>query len=346
MNARVIVLLPTLCMSLLICTVSQAEKFTVAKQEQQVTINIDGELFTRYILKSGNKPILWPVIGPTGKELTRRFPMEEGVEGERNDHKHHRSLWFTHGEVRFADQNSGTSFWHEEKKSGKIVHREFLKVAGGDEATIVTRNDWVNDRDERLMSDVRTIKFAADEERRWIDFDITLTNDNEEEKSIVFGDTKEGSFGVRVAGSMKVEARKENDEKRGGTIINSLGDKNGDAWGKKSSWVDYHGPVDNEVLGIAILNHPSSFRFPTYWHVRTYGLFAANVFGIHNFENSNEKDGSHTLDPGKEITFRYRVLLHKGDEKQAEIADAFVEYAKIDKESIAEEEPVPVGAAE
>ena len=141
--------------------------------------------------------------------------------------------------------------------------------------------------------------------------------------------------------------RKDDENKQGGNIVNSLGDTDGATWGKQSSWVDYHGPVgkENQVVGIAILNHPSSFRFPTYWHVRTYGLFAANVFGIHNFENSNEKDGSHTLKPGATMTFRYRVLLHRGDEKQARIAEAFVEYAKIDKSSVAEDAPPAVGAA-
>lgn len=313
-------------------------KFELDQKDNHVTVNLNGELFTRYIIKSGNKPILWPIIGPTGKELTRRYPMEEGVDGERNDHKHHRSFWFTHGDV------NGTSFWHEEARSGTIVHREFVRVESGDTGVIVTRNDWLNDQQEKQISDVRTLTFSADADRRWIDFDITLTAG---EKPVVFGDTKEGSFGVRVAGTMKVDAGKDQgDERKGGKIVNNAGDVDGDAWGKQASWVDYHGPVGDETVGIAILNHPSSFRFPTYWHVRTYGLFAANVFGIHNFENSNEKDGSYTLEPGKSITFRYRVLLHKGDEQQARIADAFVEYAKIDKESIAEEEPVAVSTGD
>ena len=126
-----------------------ADQFELDKQSEQITVNLNGELFTRYIVKSGTKPILWPIIGPNGEELTRRFPMEEGVEGERNDHKHHRSFWFTHGDVRFADQNKGTSFWHEEAKSGSIVHREFLRTSGGEQAVIVTRNDWINDREEK-----------------------------------------------------------------------------------------------------------------------------------------------------------------------------------------------------
>lgn len=95
--------------------------------------------------------------------------------------------------------------------------------------------------------------------------------------------------------------------------------------------MDYHGPVENETLGIAVLNHPTSFRFPTYWHVRTYGLFAANPFGLKNFQNNKDADGSHTIKPGESFTLDYRIVLHRGDESQANIAQAFVDYAKTDR---------------
>ena len=101
--------------------------------------------------------------------------------------------------------------------------------------------------------------------------------------------------------------------------------------------MDYHAEYDGDTLGIAILNHPTSFRFPTYWHVRSYGLFAANVFGLHNFKNSDEEDGSHELQPGESISFYYRVLFHLGDEQEGRVPEAFVEYAKINKASAGEE---------
>jgi hypothetical protein len=296
--------------------VASAAEFTVQRHDDAVTVNVDGKLFTQYLVKSGNKPALWPIVGPTGKEMTRAYPMVSARDNERADHVHHRSLWFTHGDV------NGTSFWAEERRSGIIEHREFLRVEGGKTAMIVTRNDWLDNDGEKLCSDVRSLTFGADNDRRWIDFDITIIAG---ENAVEFGDTKEGTFGVRVAGTMKVDAD------MGGKIVNSLGDTDKDAWGKRASWVDYHGPVEGEILGIAVLNHPTSFRFPTYWHVRTYGLFAANPFGVHNFENNNEKDGSYTLEPGRSFAFRYRVVLHKGDEQEGRIPEAFVEYAKVEK---------------
>lgn len=305
-----------------------AANLQVTRHESSVVVTVDGKPFTTYHTKSKSKPILWPIVGPTGKSVTRGYPMKAATDTERADHPHHRSLWFTHGDV------NGTSYWHEEKRSGSIVHKEFLKVEGGERATITTRNDWVAPDGSVPCTDLRTIVMGADQDRRWIDFEITITAGDEK---VVFGDTKEGSFGIRVAGTMKVEAE------NGGHIVNNKGDRDKDTWGKQASWVDYHGPVGEETLGIAILNHPTSFRFPTYWHVRTYGLFAANVFGIHNFENNEERDGSHTLAPGESITFRYRVLLHKGDEKEGMIAESFVDYAKVAKHDPVAE-PLSVGA--
>ncbi len=295
--------------------VLQAEQdLTVVKSKEGVTVEIGGKLFATYLIKSGNKPIVWPIVGPTGKEMTRQFPMREAKDTEKADHKHHRSFWFTHGLV------NNVSFWHEGTGVGEIVHQEFLKVEGGEQATIVSRNAWIGPNDETpLCEDVRKLTFGADKESRWIDFDIILQATHGEVK---FGDTKEGCFGVRVPGSMKMTAEK------GGLLINSHDQTGKDAWGKPSPWVDYYGPVEGETLGIAILNHPSSFRYPTHWHVRTYGLFAANPFGLHNFKNDKNKDlGTFTLAKGESIRLRYRVIFHKGDHKAADIAGAFKKFS-------------------
>jgi len=301
-----------LLLTLLAATPSQAANFAVERDEDGVTVSVDGKLFTRYLIKSGAKPVLWPVLGPTGKEMTRAYPMRDAGPDERNDHIHHRSFWFTHGDV------NGVDFWAENEGHGNIVHREFVTVAGGKHAVIVTRNDWIGPDGKKICEDERHLTFGANDVARWVDFNVTVRANVGEVK---FGDTKEGSFGVRVAGTMKVTAN------QGGTIINSEGQKDGETWGKPAKWVDYQGPVEGETLGIAILNHPSSFRYPTYWHVRTYGLFTANPFGLHHFKGSDSADGSHTMQKGESFTLRHRVLFHLGDDKVGRVADVFAEYA-------------------
>lgn len=287
---------------------------TAERAEQGVVIKLDGQPFAEYRVHSGTKPIVWPIIGPTGALMTRSHPMADAP-NEKKDHPHHRSLWFTHGRINDVD------FWAETGKNtyGTTKHREFVKVAGGREAIVVTRNDWIAPDGKPVCEDERSLAFGGDSQSRWIDFCITLIANH---GPVVFGDTKEGSFGMRVAETMKVDA------KLGGRIVNSEGQTDKDAWAKRASWVDYQGPVDGQTVGIAILNHPSSFRYPTYWHVRTYGLFAANPFGVKDFTSDPKADGTYTLPAGQSIKLRYRVVLHKGDEKEGRIAEAFADYAQ------------------
>ena len=201
-----------------------AAEISLEKDDAGVTVKIDGKLFTKYLIKSGAKPILWPVIGPTGKEMTRAYPMREGNPDEKTDHIHQRSFWFTHGSV------NGISFWDEQKNHGDINHLEFVKVEGGATPTIVTRNAWVGPDGKKVCEDERTLRFGADDSARWVDFDAVV---KATDGPVVFGDTKEGAFGVRVAGTMNV------DKKLGGKIVNSDGKTDDAAWGKPAAWVDY-----------------------------------------------------------------------------------------------------------
>jgi hypothetical protein len=291
--------------------VARAAEVSVERTEGGAAVKVDGQLFTEYLTKSGTKPILWPIIGPTGATMTRAYPMAK-PEGEKQDHPHHRSLWFTHGAV------NGVDFWAEPK--GVIEHIEFVSVASKPMASIVARNAWLSPDGKKVCEDHRTLRFGATADARWIDFEITV---KAIDGPVTFGDTKEGSFGLRVAETMKVDAKK------GGQIVNSEGDKDGAAWAKRAAWVDYHGPVDGKTVGVAIFDHPTSFRHPTYWHVRTYGLFAANPFGVRDFTKQN--DGSHTITAEKPMTLRYRVYFHAGDEREGKVAEAYQAYSSVDK---------------
>jgi len=298
--------------------VVESAEFAVTQEKDGITVSRDGKLVTRYLIFSGAKPILWPVKGPYGDDITRGYPMREALDTERNDHVHHRSFWFTHGNV------NGIDFWSEGKDHGNIVHRKFSVVKGGKQAVIVSHNDWLSADGKKVCEDIRRLTFGAEGSSYWIDFDTTVTAS---EGPVKFGDTKEGSFGVRVAGSMKVTA------KPAGHVINTHGDKDVKAWGKAAPWVDYYGTAvpKGKVVGIAIMNHPASFRYPTYWHVRTYGLFTANPFGLHHFKSDNSIDGSHQMKKGETMTLHYRVLIHPGDVKEGGVAEAFKEYSALEK---------------
>jgi hypothetical protein len=277
-----------------------------------VAVTIDGELFTRYNFLDTPKPFYWPVIGPGGIEMTRNYPMKQ-VAGESSDHVHHRSLWFTHGSV------NGVDFWGESQESGRIVHRDFeAQISGPVVGVIRTRDDWIARDGKKVCEDEREVRVYRVADGRLFDYQVVV---HASEGPVKFGDTKEGTFGIRLADSMAVIRGK-------GHIVNSAGDKDRDTWGKRAEWVDYSGPVGDKVVGVTIFDHPESFRHPTYWHVRDYGLFAANPFGIRDFTGLPDGEpGAYTIEKGQSLTFRYRIYVHDGWPDVAALSTLYDQYA-------------------
>ncbi len=294
-------------------------------------VKADGALFAEYVVDQANKPYLWPIIGPTGKHMTRAWPMKD-VEGEKKDHPHHRGLNFGHENIggfnTWAEAASyGDAGKNPEKASkalaslGSIKHREFTKLEGGETGVIVAVSDYLDREGKKIISEERTMIFRAASGTRSIDFDVILIAS---EGEVVVDDRKDSGLSIRVPHSMCVDA------KEGGKIVNSKGDLDGAAWSKRAEWCDFHGPVEGEHLGIAMLNHPASFRHPTPWHARTYGLFTANPFGTSALDKT-APNGAVTLKKGERISLYHRFIFHKGDEKSGGIADAFAAYAKEKK---------------
>lgn len=307
------VMLSTLLIGL--CARCAMAEVTVEASEPGAVVKVDGKPFAEYRTRAGHQPAVWPIIGPTGKAMTRSYPDGPLLEGETNDHPHHHSLWFTHGAV------NGRDFWTEDKPTAvnsEIKHREFVKLESGDIGRIVTRNDWISDG-AKVLEDERTLVFGEDEFGRYIDFAVTL---NATEGDVTFGETKEGSFGVRANAPLTV------DSKQGAHLVNSHGHKDGAAWGMFADWIDDYGPVEGETLGIALFSHPSNYRHPTRWHARTYGLLAANPFGEGEFpkDASQPKQGPKKLAKGETLPLRYRVLFHSGDPKEAGVQKAYEKF--------------------
>lgn len=285
-------------------------QFELKPSEGGVQVLHQGVLATEY-LTEGQCPILWPLLSSDGARLTRDFPMSSETADEKRDHPHHRSLWFTHGAV------NGTDFWH---KGGKVVHQEFTRLESGPQAVIESTNLWTKGDGEPVLKELRRMTFGAIESMRWIDFDLVLSAEFDD---VHFGDTKEGTFAVRVAESMKV------DRGAGGKIVNSDGKSNLLAWGQPANWVNYTGPVGDKTYGIAMFCHPASFNYPNRWHVRTYGLFAANPFGLQSFVGGSEEAAGVVLKKSDKLRLCYRVLLHLGVTDSQIIDQLYQEFAQI-----------------
>jgi hypothetical protein len=288
----------------------------ISADSDRVSVEMDGKPYgALYISPSVQKPYFYPLRSASGQIVTRMFPMEN-VPGESHDHRHHRGLWFTHGDV------NGFDFWADSGPAAKQGRVRLNKVAGvtsGDtEGSLHVLFDWVDPEGRVLLTEDRTMTFRTGPGLRILDFDATLNP----KVKVTFGDTKEGTFAIRLAESLK--------EDKGGTgrMVNASGaetEKN--VWGKPSPWVDYAGETGGEKIGIAIFDNPANLKHPTYWHSRAYGLFAANPFGEHDFFNDKKRDGSVTLEPGQSQRFRYRVIIHAGDASSAGIAKLYTAYS-------------------
>lgn len=288
---------------------------TIERNEGALDIKIGGKPFSTYryaVTEKQPRPILYPVFGPDGVRVTRGYPMEK-FEGEREDHPHHQSLWVSHGDV------NGVNFWHLGDEQGYQKLSEFSTIQSGPVCGIFEAlNNWTDQNDKKVLEEVRRVTvWGTPDSGRMIDLSITLVAS---EGDVTFGDTKEGGLvSLRVAGTMKEDADK------GGLITNAQGQHSQEAWGKASPWCDYSGPVGGKTVGLTIMDHPANPFYPTRYHVRTYGLFTANPFGLSHFVDRS-KDGTQVLKDGEAWRLNYRIYIHEGDVESGNVKHAYANY--------------------
>lgn len=279
---------------------------------------LDGDKLVTEYRTDSKVPYLAPLLSSNGATLSRHWPMEPDVAGEEKDHKHHRSFWLSHGSV------DGFDFWAWTGKGDpKIEHKGFSKVsADANSATFTVDLEWNADGTTRLK-EKRTYKVKkTDKESLEIELSTVLSPAKDE---VVFGDTKEGFCAVRVDRTLRLKGPEAK-----GHIVDSEKRTDQDSWGKRSDWVAFTGPDEkNEPAVIAMMDHPSNLRHPTWWHARDYGLLAANPFGIHDFEGKKDKTlGNHTLKKGETLAFRYLIVLHHGTTESAKLGDRWTTFSK------------------
>ena len=293
----------------------QGKGVQITQMPDRLRVEINGQLFTEYLFQNVPRPYCYPLLGPSELAMTRNWPMKNTPD-EEHDHPHHRSLWYAHGSV------NGHDFWSEEKSFGRIVHEGFDEVKSGLASGVIKSHDrWVTADGTAVCTDNRTLRIynPGDRNERVLDFEVTLHAVNGDLK---LGDTKEGTMALRLAETMRLKGKVGH-----GHIVQSTGMRDDATWGQRADWCDYYGPVEGKTVGVAIFDHPQNPRHPTWWHVRDYGLFAANPFGQHDFEKlPNKNAGDLTVPSGQSVTFRYRFYLHEGDEKQARVAERYLDY--------------------
>lgn len=280
-----------------------------------VSFKLGDAVVTRYHAHAKvAKPYFWPVVTPGGVAVTRDWPMVPDAR-EAKDHKHQKSAWFCHGDVALEGYKApkrkgveGVDFWSEETGHGTIVCTGITQAigAGAGRATVRTTNLWKDSTGKAILTEARTLVFRCRDASSWV---IEVTSEmTATEGEIVFEDTKEGSFGVRVRDDLTEKPGK-------GVLTNAEGLKGEKSlWGRKSAWCDYSGPTGGKVAGVAIVAHPGN-KHPTCWHSRGYGLMAANPFGRNKsgFPDMKGRTDLVRLAKGESLKLTYAMLVHDGD---------------------------------
>jgi hypothetical protein len=306
-------------------------KDVIAKMDKgKVEFTIQGEPAGTYIYEGVSKPIVWPVLAPGNIPVTRAWPMGKTQAGRSRDHPHQQSLWFCHGDVipkgldlTFKIRGiQGVDFWSVAPGHGKIVCVDVKPVASGaNSARINTVNEWRTADGVKILDEKRGITlYDFGKARLWV-FDIDLSAPT---YPIVFGDTKEGAMGVRVADAIT-------ETKGNGMLQNAQGSRRErECWGQHSAWCDYSGTIDGKRVGIAIFDDSKNV-LPSCWHARGYGLMAANPFGRKESQFPAVKGRTDLMElaKGQHLRLRYGVLVHQEGADNGGVAGYYKRFEEL-----------------
>lgn len=304
-----------------------SEPVKLTRNGDSIDVTVGGKPFTTYHFESEySKSFLQPLRTANGVIVTRGIQNGNVIPPEHEHDKalepHQRAMYFGHGDI------DGNSFWIERAfskyythtatpKYGRTVFRRLDQMQSGANGGVIRATfDMQGDDGKTFAEQTQEYKFSGDKNNRIIDSEYVIKAGDQ---PVVFGDTKEGTFGIRLAPELDAP---------GGSMVNSEGG-HGEAqvWGKRANWVDVDGTINGQKLGVAVFDANDSFRHPTYWHARGYGLLAANPFGLSFFYNDPKHNGSYTLPAGQSIRFHYRVVIHEGTYQDAGIAQMYGKYA-------------------
>lgn len=290
----------------------------------KVSVTAGNQAFTDFIYPdSMEKPVLYPVYAADGAIITRGYPIKP-VPNEPIDHPHHVGLWMNYESV------NGLDFWNNSFAipADKKAHYGWIKTTAvtglknGKTGSFSYDADWHDINKEILLKEKTTFYFSQNKNVRVIDRVSILTA----AKDVLMKDVKDGFLGLRVAHQLELPSTEERaftDDKGNVTKVNKTNDDvtgnyltskgyTGDAaWGTRGEWCMLYGKMGEDSVGVVIIDHPGNVGYPTYWHARGYGLFAANPLGQQIFSNGKEQLNL-SLKKGEAVTFKFRVLIVSG----------------------------------
>jgi Methane oxygenase PmoA len=326
-----------------VTTFAQNIGVIVKSMEQRVEIVADGKPFTSLIFPSDDvlkKFSLFPIYTPNGTAITRGYPILPKA-GERVDHPHHVGAWLNYESVNGFDFWNNSTAIKDRSKYGTIKNTKIVKAkSGSKKGELVVVADWItaDAKGAKVLKEKTNFTFQKKNGIYIIDRTTTLTAQKD---TVLFKDVKDGFFAIRVARELEhpsdkadsfvdasgivTKVDKLDNSNITGKYRTSTGSEGEAVWGTRAPWCNLTGNINGEDISVCIIDHPKNVNFPTYWHARGYGLFAANPLGEKVFSNG-KKELNLTLAPKKSVTFRYRTVIASSKLTDAEINILAAEY--------------------
>ncbi|MEP7237751.1 MAG: PmoA family protein [Ferruginibacter sp.] len=322
----------------------QIVKIVKSQTEKKVDIFIGKKLFTSFLYPDSlEKPVLYPLHAANGTIVTRGFPLDPKP-GDPIDHPHHIGMWFNFENV------NGLDFWNnsyaipaDKKKSyGWIKTTAVTEATGGKKGILTYDANWTNQQNDVLLKETTRFEFSGNAQQRIINR-ITVLKANTD---VLFTDVKDGLLGIRLAHELQIPTKadqKFTDDKGNVTIVKagtdnipngnyvtSEGKQGNDVWSTRARWCKAYGKMGNDSISVTIIDHPGNPNYPTFWHARGYGLFAANPLGEKIFTNGKSFKNLQ-LKKGESVTFRFRIIIDNADktitaEQLNKSADEFAKF--------------------
>ncbi len=305
---------------------AQQQPVTFVKAaKDKINVLIGGKPFTSFLYPDTlEKPVLYPLIASNGTKVTRSFPLDKR-DGDPTDHPHHIGLWFNYEGLNGLDfwNNSYAIPANRKHLYGWVKTDKILETKNGTTGSLTYHANWTNQAKEVLVEETTTLEFSGTPGQRIIDRTTTLKANT----LAKFTDHKDGLLGLRLAHELQIptkEDQKFTDDKgiitlvKGGTdnlangnYLTSEGKEGDAAWSTRGVWCMVYGKMGNDAVSVAIVDHPKNPNYPTFWHARGYGLFAANPLGEKEF-TKGKSEKNLTLQKGESVTFKYRIVINNG----------------------------------
>lgn len=251
-----------------------------------------------------------PVFTPSGRLVTDDYP---------SDHYHHHGIWFAWTKTEFngahpdfwnvGDGTARVDFagvdaaWSGPVFAGFKSQQRYVALTGGAQTTALNEH-W----------DVRVYNVGqggqGGKAKRYFLFDIVATQQCATNSPLILEEYRYGGMGVRGHRNWK--------DKTKVSFLTSEGKARESGNATRARWIHMSGSVDDQTVGIAVLDHPANFRAPQPLRIHPDDPY---------FNYAPSQLGKFEIKPGEKFVARYRYVVADGPPDKAELDRLWSDYA-------------------